>query len=124
MLKGSGIARTRQTRRHFLYFAIVHDRHSVPIDWLRITTGNQMFDLPPGSPLRNPLAVVLGGVIALFALFALLAEEVVMDGRTWLDRATSIELREYATPERTEAVRAAIRAASCLRARRSACRAP
>jgi undecaprenyl-diphosphatase len=66
-----------------------------------------MFDLPPGSPLRNPLALILGGIIALFALFALLAEEVVMDGRTWLDRATSIELREYATPERTEAVRAA-----------------
>jgi undecaprenyl-diphosphatase len=66
-----------------------------------------MYDLPPGSPLRNPLALILGGIIALFSLFALLAEEVVMDGRTWLDRATSIELREYATPERTEAVRAA-----------------
>lgn len=42
----------------------------------------------------------------LFGLFLVLAEEVVLDGRGWLDRTTSIEVREYATPERTEAVRA------------------
>lgn len=65
-----------------------------------------MFDLPPGSPLRSRVALALAGVIGLFALFALLAEEVVMDGRNWLDRTTSLELRQYATSDRTEAVRA------------------
>src|SRR5690606_25076930 len=39
-------------------------------------------------------------------LFALLAEEVVMDRRYWLDRTTSLELRQFATSDRTEAVRA------------------
>ncbi|HET9662271.1 MAG TPA: phosphatase PAP2 family protein [Thermomicrobiales bacterium] len=66
-----------------------------------------MSDLPPGSPLRTSLACIVGGIVALVSLFTLLAEEVVMDGRTWLDRATTIEVRQYATPERTEAVRAA-----------------
>lgn len=65
-----------------------------------------MFDLPYGSPLRARLALALVGVFALFSLFALLAEEVVMDGRYWLDRTTSLEVRQYATSDRTEAVRA------------------
>lgn len=65
-----------------------------------------MFDLPYGSPLRARLALALAGVIALFSLFAMLAEQVVMDRRYWLDRTTSLEVRQYATHERTEAVRA------------------
>jgi undecaprenyl-diphosphatase len=65
-----------------------------------------MLDLPPGFPLRTKLALALTGVIGLFSLFALLAEEVVMDGRYWLDRTASLELRQYATSDRTEAVRA------------------
>ncbi len=56
--------------------------------------------------LRTWLVVAFGGVVALFALFGVLAEEVVMDGRYWLDRTTSLEIRQYATPDRTEAVRA------------------
>ncbi|TXG78586.1 MAG: phosphatase PAP2 family protein [Thermomicrobiales bacterium] len=65
-----------------------------------------MFDLPTVSPLRARLALALTGVLGFIALFALLAEEVVMDGRYWLDRTISMELRQYATSDRTEAVRA------------------
>ncbi|MEZ4532998.1 MAG: phosphatase PAP2 family protein [Thermomicrobiales bacterium] len=65
-----------------------------------------MFAFPPGSPLRSRFALALAGVIGLFSLFALLAEEVVMDRRYWLDRTTSLELRQFATSDRTEAVRA------------------
>jgi undecaprenyl-diphosphatase len=65
-----------------------------------------MFNIPPVSPLRARLALALTGVIGLISLFALLAEQVVMDRRYWLDRTTSMELRRYATSDRTEAVRA------------------
>ncbi len=65
-----------------------------------------MFDLPTVSPLRVRLTLALTGVLGFIALFALLAEEVVMDGRYWLDRTISMELRQYATSDRTEAVRA------------------
>lgn len=56
--------------------------------------------------LRTWVAVALASAAALLGLFFVLAEEVVIDGRGWLDRTTSIEVRTYATPERTEAVRA------------------
>ncbi len=65
-----------------------------------------MPSLAPSLPLRSWLIVAFGGVVALFALFGVLAEEVVMDGRTWLDRTTSLELRHYATSDRTEVMRA------------------
>lgn len=65
-----------------------------------------MSDLASQFSPRAWLALAFGGVLALFALFGVLAEEVVLDGRGWLDRAASIELREYATSDRTEAVRA------------------
>ena len=45
--------------------------------------------------LRSWLVVAFGGALALFALFGVLAEEVVMDGRYWLDRTTSLEIRQY-----------------------------
>ncbi len=65
-----------------------------------------MLDLATNFSLRTWLAVALSGALALFALFGILAEEVVMDGRNWLDRTISMELRQYATSDRTEAVRA------------------
>ncbi|MCA9859248.1 MAG: phosphatase PAP2 family protein [Thermomicrobiales bacterium] len=65
-----------------------------------------MFDPSSASSLRARLSIPLGGVFTLFALFAILAEGVVLDGRTWLDRTTSLHIREYATSDRTEAVRA------------------
>lgn len=65
-----------------------------------------MLETAPNFSLRNWLVVAFGGVLALFALFGVLAEEVVMDGRYWLDRTTSLELRQYATQDRTEALRA------------------
>jgi membrane-associated phospholipid phosphatase len=73
---------------------------------LREQQASSMMDLPPGSPVRTRLALALAGVIGLFSLFALLAEQVVLDGRYWLDRTASMELRQYATSDRTEAVRA------------------
>jgi membrane-associated phospholipid phosphatase len=65
-----------------------------------------MTDFASRSPISSWLAFAFGGVLALFALFAVLAEEVVMDGRNWLDRTISMELRQFATSDRTEAVRA------------------
>lgn len=65
-----------------------------------------MPDLSSNLSLRGWLLLAFGGVLALFSLFGLLAEEVVMDGRYWLDRTTSLEIRQYATSDRTEAVRA------------------
>lgn len=59
------------------------------------------------SSIRIWLALSFAAAAALMALFFVMAEEVVLDGRSWLDRATSTEVRAYATPERTEAVRAA-----------------
>ncbi len=64
-----------------------------------------MPELDSNLSVRGWLLVALGGVLALFALFGILAEEVVLDGRTWLDRTTSVELRHYATTDRTEAMR-------------------
>jgi len=55
---------------------------------------------------RSWVLLALSSAAAFLGLFFLLAEEVVLDGRGWLDRTTSIEVRQYATPERTEAVRA------------------
>lgn len=60
----------------------------------------------PSLSLRSWGLVALASAAALLGLFLVLAEEVVLDGRGWLDRTTSVEVREYATPERTEAVRA------------------
>jgi undecaprenyl-diphosphatase len=57
------------------------------------------------ASLRTWFAFAFAAAIALMAGFFMLAEEVVLDGRFWLDRTTSMEMREYATPERTEAVR-------------------
>lgn len=66
-----------------------------------------MFDLSPVSfSLRGWLVFAFGAAAAMMAFFFVLAEEVVLDGRGWLDRATSTELREYATSDRTAAVRA------------------
>jgi undecaprenyl-diphosphatase len=60
----------------------------------------------PSLSFRCWVAMALAGAATLLGLFLVLAEEVVLDGRGWLDRTTSIEIREYATPDRTEAVRA------------------
>jgi membrane-associated phospholipid phosphatase len=65
-----------------------------------------MPDLASRNSLQTWLALALSGVLALFALFAILAEQVVLDGRNWLDRTISMELRQFATSDRTEAVRA------------------
>ncbi|MEZ4504617.1 MAG: hypothetical protein R2848_01865 [Thermomicrobiales bacterium] len=62
-----------------------------------------MFAFPSGSPLRSRFALALAGVIGLFSLFALLAEEVVMDRRYWLDRTTSLELRQFDLDHRSGA---------------------
>lgn len=67
-----------------------------------------MFALSPASfSLRGWLALAFSAAAAMMTVFFVMAEEVVLDGRGWLDRTTTIEVREYATPERTEAVRAA-----------------
>ena len=60
----------------------------------------------PSLSFRCWVAMALASAATLLGLFLVLAEEVVLDGRGWLDRTTSIEIREYATPDRTEAVRA------------------
>jgi undecaprenyl-diphosphatase len=60
----------------------------------------------PSFSFRSWVAMALAGAATLLGLFLVLAEEVVLDGRGWLDRTASIEIREYATPDRTEAVRA------------------
>jgi membrane-associated phospholipid phosphatase len=65
-----------------------------------------MPDLASRNSLQTWLALALSSVLALFALFAILAEQVVLDGRNWLDRTISMELRQFATSDRTEAVRA------------------
>ncbi len=65
-----------------------------------------MPDLASNVSARTWLTVALGGTLAFFALFGVLAEQVVLDGRNWLDRTISMELRQYATSDRTEAVRA------------------
>jgi undecaprenyl-diphosphatase len=57
------------------------------------------------AALRIWFAFAFTAVATLMALFFVLAEEVVLDGRVWLDRTISTEVRQYATPERTEAVR-------------------
>jgi len=64
-----------------------------------------MTELSSNSAPRPWLALALSGVLTLVALFGILAEEVVLDGRYWLDRHTSLELRQYATSDRTTAVR-------------------
>lgn len=64
----------------------------------------------PESPFtptpRTIWVVAVAAALAALALFGVLAEEVVLDGRVRLDRAISVELRSYATPERTTVVRA------------------
>jgi undecaprenyl-diphosphatase len=65
-----------------------------------------MPDLASNASLRSWLLMALSGALALFALFGILAEQVVLDGRSWLDRTISMELRQFETSDRTEAVRA------------------
>jgi undecaprenyl-diphosphatase len=65
-----------------------------------------MPDLASRSSLQTWLALTLSAALGLFALFGILAEQVVLDGRNWLDRTISMELRQFATSDRTEAVRA------------------
>lgn len=65
-----------------------------------------MLQLASNLSLRSLLVIALAGVLTLLALFGVLAEQVVMDGRIWLDRTTSVELRQYATTDRTEVMRA------------------
>ena len=90
-----------------LYFGFVLDAGRIPFDRLRAMQVFSLFATAPASfSPRVWLAIALGGAAALMATFFLLAEEVVLDGRGWLDRATSVEVREYATSDRTEAVRA------------------
>ena len=65
-----------------------------------------MPDLASRTSLQTWLALALSAALGLFALVGILAEQVVLDGRNWLDRTISMELRQFATSDRTEAVRA------------------
>lgn len=65
-----------------------------------------MTDSPLTPTPRTIWAAAVTAALAALALFGVLAEEVVVDGRGSLDRAISVELRSYATPERTTVVRA------------------
>lgn len=56
--------------------------------------------------VRAWVMFALASAAGLLALFFALADEVVFDGRNKLDRVASLEVRGWATPERTETVRA------------------
>lgn len=55
--------------------------------------------------LRTWLLLALAGVVTLFGLFLILAEEVVLDGRNGLDHAVTLDVHGWVTPQRTELMR-------------------
>lgn len=63
-------------------------------------------NVPLSLSPRALITLAFGCAATLIGLFFVLADEVVLDGRNQLDLTTTLEIRGWATSDRTEAVRA------------------